>query len=319
MQWVDGMARDSMWRCDGAAPGGVVPGADGVPAFSLHAPRKRAAIPLLIAVPHAGRSYPPSLMKRMRDPQLAAARLEDRLVDLMAFQVAQATGAWLLVAHAPRAMLDLNRAADDVDWEMVTGGRAADQPRYAAGHRARNGLGLVPRRLNGTGELWRQKLSRTELADRIARIHRPYHHAVAQTLAALRDQWGSALLIDLHSMPPLGPGLDKEPAAQFVVGDRFGTSCENGLTAVALEHFEQAGAIATHNRPYAGGYVLDTHGAPVRAIHAMQVEICRSVYLDLRLAEPGLGWAGCRVMIEGLVMRLAHQLGGEANWAQAAE
>src|SRR5262245_29016155 len=97
--------------------GGVIPGAPGVPAFSLSGPVP-SAIPVLIAVPHAGRAYPAPLLARMRNPGFAALRLEDRYADRLGEALAQATGAILLTAHAPRAMIDLNRAPDDIDWEM---------------------------------------------------------------------------------------------------------------------------------------------------------------------------------------------------------
>ncbi len=117
-----------------------------------------------------------------------------------------ATGAALLVAHAPRAMIDLNRAPDDIDWDMVAGGGSADSLRgSAAGKRARSGLGLVPRRLPGLGELWRPKLTREDLAatDRSGSTS-PIMPRWRRHWNRLRDRWGTALLIDLHSMPPLG-------------------------------------------------------------------------------------------------------------------
>ncbi len=105
--------------------GGVVPGLGDAPAFTLTTP-PRLSLPVLIAVPHAGRAYPPAVTMRMRDPDLAQLRLEDRHVDRLGIAIARETGAALLVAHAPRALLDLNRADDDIDWDMIEGGRPAD-------------------------------------------------------------------------------------------------------------------------------------------------------------------------------------------------
>lgn len=302
-----------------ARDGGSIPGTQGHPAFSLRRP-SLGPIPILIAVPHAGRQYPGSLTRRMRSPGESALRLEDRMIDLVAEGVAQETGACLLVAHAPRAMIDLNRSADDVDWEMVAEGAPPGATRHAAGRRARSGLGLVPRRLAGLGELWRKRMTRQELGERIDLVHRPYHAALAQTLEALRDRWGSALLIDLHSMPPLGPKTGSDPAADFVLGDRFGASCDASLVRTALNHFERAGRIAAHNRPYAGGYVLDCHGAPTRGLNAMQLEVCREVYLDKAMREPGAGLQATTRIIAALVRRLADELAGRQNiLPQAAE
>jgi len=135
-------------------PGGVLPGAESSPAFVLNAGPQAgrasahgAMLPVLIAVPHAGRTYPDALLRQMRHPHEACLRLEDRLADVLAQEVARLSGAPLLIAQAPRAMIDLNRAPDDMDWAMVSGPVPAGAMRHAAGRRARSGLGLVPRRL----------------------------------------------------------------------------------------------------------------------------------------------------------------------------
>ncbi|MDE2621276.1 MAG: N-formylglutamate amidohydrolase [Sphingomonadales bacterium] len=288
-----------------------------------------SAIPVLIAVPHAGRAYPDDLLARLRQPAAAALRLEDRRVDAVGRAVAAATGAALVVATAPRAMIDLNRATDDVDWEMIepaaTGeGGAAIGRSVAPSRRARSGLGLVPRRLPGLGELWNRPLPAAELAHRIAAVHQPYHQAVAEVLGRLRARWGAALLIDLHSMPPLPP-QGREPGAAFVIGDRFGTTCAGAFVASAFGWFAEAREVAAHNRPYAGGYVLERHAAPRDGIHALQLEIDRSRYLEPRLAELGPGFARVVNLVSGLVTRLAGEVAecgrsaAGGTWADAAE
>jgi N-formylglutamate amidohydrolase len=303
--------------------GGVIPGSQGVPAYSLAAPAP-SALPVLIAVPHAGRGYTGSLLERMRNPGFAKLRLEDRYVDLLAEKVARETGATLLIANAPRAMIDLNRAPDDIDWEMFGHGAAADVGSYTPGRRARSGLGLIPRRLPGLGELWKRGHDESDLAARIADIHEPYHVSLAETLAALRDRWGAALLLDLHSMPPLTL-RGGQAAPEFVLGDRFGTACHGSLVGSAFSYFAELRRGAAHNRPYAGGYVLERHAAPAMGLHGLQLEIDRSSYLDSRLTEPGNGFAAMVHLLTGLVRRLASEVAGlgqvsaVSNWAEAAE
>ena len=162
-------------------------------------------------------------------------------------------------------------------------------------------------------------MTRDELAGRIDQVHRPYHTALAGGLEALRDRWGAALLIDLHSMPPLGPKRGADAAPDFVIGDRFGASCDGALSAAAFDHFAQVGRRVAHNRPYAGGYVLDRHAAPARGLHGLQVEICRSAYLDDQLREPGPGLAIVARVLAGLVRRMAEELGAARGLPQAAE
>jgi N-formylglutamate amidohydrolase len=302
--------------------GGEISGAPGEPAFTLSL-REPTALPILIAVPHAGRCYPAALRKAMRDPDYAALRLEDRYVDLIGQAVAEATGAALLVAHAPRAMIDLNRAPEEFDWDMLTPGqdrRGLGQP----GPRVRSGLGLVPRRVPGLGDLWKQPLDPAELNQRLSAIHRPYHARLFDTLLSLRRRWGAALLIDLHSMPPLGPQGAK-PSPQIVLGDRFGATCHGSLAAVAFAYLAAQRCPAAHNRPYAGGYGLERHAAPGEGLHALQLEIDRSCYLDAQLSEPGAGFDSTVELLIGLVRRLGDHVvalslaDNMKIWPQAAE
>lgn len=307
---------------DGAitgAAGGTIPGTN-APAFTLRAPAG-APLPVLIAAPHGGRAYPQALAARMRDSQYAALRLEDRHIDAMADQVAALTGATLIAAHAPRAMLDLNRAPDDMDWTMVSDGAPSPARHSAANRRARSGLGLVPRRLPGLGEIWKGRMTRAELDARIAGVHLPYHQALGTALEDLRDRWGAVLLIDLHSMPPLRARHAGERPGEFVVGDRFGASCDRRLVTTAIGWLERHDRAVLHNRPYAGGYVLDRHAAPARGIHALQLEVCRSSYLDARLAEPSGRFGGMVRTLAGLVRALAGEVAdmGGARLPLAAE
>ena len=267
-----------------------------------------SSIPILIAVPHAGRSYPPALLEDMRDPAFSTLKLEDRYADRLAEAVAERTGASLLVAQAPRAMIDLNRGTQEMDWTMLAGGR--ETPASGRGkpvaRRARGGLGLVPRRLPDLGEIWKGTLDPADLKDRVEGIYQPYHAELSATLASLRSRWGAALLVDLHSMPPLAPASGR--GAEIVVGDRFGASCDGGLVASAFAHFAAEGVLAVHNRPYAGGYILDTHARPRNGVNAVQIEVCRRTYLDARQSAPGPGLDRMVEVLTGLVDKLAEQV-----------
>ncbi|MEE4537232.1 MAG: N-formylglutamate amidohydrolase [Erythrobacter sp.] len=301
-------------------------GNDWSQAAFVHAAPRSMPLPVLIAVPHAGRAYPASVLDRLRDPEIAQLRLEDRHVDQLGLALAKATGTGLLVAQAPRAMLDLNRAPDDVDWDMIEGARrraSKPQPNLVATNaRARSGLGLVPRRLPGQGEIWRGKLTRAELDRRIENIHRPYHAFLETELRRIRDAWGAALLIDLHSMPPLRRLDYEESAPRIVLGDRFGAACCERLVAHAIRYLADNKCPAAHNRPYSGGYVLDRHASPARNIHALQLEVCRTAYLDDRLAEPSDKLRPLASMLAGLVRELGAetaQIAARQPFAQAAE
>ena len=321
---MDGAARSG--PASGWVTGGTIPGLAGAPAFALRM-QVPSQVPVVIAVPHAGRAYPDALLQTMRNPGAAVLRLEDRYADVLAERVALATGAPLIKAQAPRAMIDLNRAPDDVDWAMLEPGfqpGANTVPaRPVPSRRVRNGLGLIPRRLPGQGDLWRGPLAPAELDARIAQIHSPYHARIAALLDELAQRWGAALLIDLHSMPPLA--RERGESAQLVIGDRFGAACDGRLSGAAFDFLAGRRVPHAHNRPYAGGYGLERHANPQHGIHAVQIELDRSCYLDSRLAELGPGLEQMVTLVTGLVQRLAAEtaeLGQERlsrNWPEAAE
>jgi len=308
-------------RDSSTSEGGTIPGSGGQSAFRMVCPQP-SPIPIVISVPHAGRTYPARLVERMRNPGPASLRLEDRHADRLAAEVARQTGASLVVAMAPRAMIDLNRAEEEMDWDMLVRGAPPGGGAGNVGRRARSGLGLVPRRLPGLGEIWSGRMEEADLQARIEGVHRPYHLAIERCLRRLRDRWGAALLIDLHSMPPLGPRIAGDGAPQFVVGDRFGATCDGALCAAAFDEFASMRRRAAHNRPYAGGYVLDRHSAPASGLHAMQLEVCRSTYLDEHLDSTGPGFDEVAAALVSLVRRLAGEvaaLGKGSQLPQAAE
>ncbi len=263
-----------------------------------------ARLPVLVAVPHAGRDYPDEILQNLRVAPHVLERLEDRHADMLLPDLA-AIGCVTLVAHAARAWIDLNRAPSEVDPQMIS-----DAPRTAFAQpsaKVRGGLGLVPRRLAEHGELWRRPLPRAAIAARVARLHDPYHQTLARTLAALHARFGCALLIDLHSMPPVKPESDAA-VPQIVVGDRYGRAADARLCDLAMRTLAQSGFEVALNHPYAGGYVLDRHGRPARNVHALQIEVDRSLYLDSHMRDPGEGLGQVRAMITGLVQTLAEDL-----------
>lgn len=259
------------------------------------------ASPVVISVPHAGRDYPLALRAALRVPVAGIVGLEDRHVDHVALAARRAE--IMLVQRLPRAWIDLNRGEDERDPRVDEGASAAAQSA-----KLRSGLGLVPRRASGAGDIWRRRFPDADIRARIERDHRPYHAMLRDTLAATRAAFGVAVLVDLHSMPPI------EGGAQIVLGDRFGRSCAARFVARLEAECGAAGVRVAVNAPYAGGHILDAQADPAGGIHAVQIEIDRSLYLDSRLTEPGPGLA----RTVALVRRLLAVLEDEATGTLAA-
>ena len=266
--------------------------------------------PVILSVPHAGRAYSPALLKAARLPRTILELLEDRLVDRLVWKAVEA-GATAFVARAPRAEIDLNRDEGEIEPSLIAPPPPPDRIQQSV--RARGGIGLVPSRITGAGAIWKERIPRSELDRRIETVHRPYHLALDAALRQARDRFGIALLLDCHSMPPR-----PRAEAAIVFGDRYGTTSGPGPLAAAVAASRALGYATACNAPYAGGYVVARHGRPARSIHALQMEMDRSCYLDPELRAPGPGFAAACRLVAALVAALeAHLL--DAAPAIAAE
>jgi N-formylglutamate amidohydrolase len=263
---------------------------------------------VLLSVPHSGRLYPDWLLRLSRRGGEPLKVLEDPLVDRLVWR-AQALGLSAVVAVAPRAAIDCNRAEDELDPAAISlaPGMGHD------GWRVRAGLGLIPSRTAQAGELWRRRIGPSELHARLESAYRPYHRLLAAELERLRRRHGEVLLLDCHSMP-WRPGQ-----AELVLGDLHGRSAGAFLSDVARRTAEAAGFRTACNDPYAGGHIVAAHGAPARGIHAIQVELDRRCYLDPRSEEPGEGFDRSAHLLEVLARTLGQALLERGSKALAAE
>jgi len=271
--------------------------------FAWHG-RPTALSPVVLAVPHAGRDYPAPLLAQARVPVATLRGLEDRYADRLVARAA-AQDFPVLVATAPRALVDLNRDPDDRDDRG---------PSRIAGSRAALGMGVFPRSAPSAGNLWRAPFDTGELDARIAQVHRPYHAALAAALIAACARHGSALLLDIHSMPRRA-GRGWPASADIVLGDRSGTSAGRAFVCQAEDVVGSTGLSCARNTPYAGGYSTMRHGDPANAVHAIQVEVARDLYLDSD-GDPVL--AGVE-RIAGVIAQIAGALAAAAGGAASLE
>ncbi len=266
----------------------------------------RAGLPVLLSIPHSGRDYPDWLVGLARGGKPSLEPLEDPLVDRIAWR-ALAAGVGAVIAQAPRAAIDCNRSEEELDPAAIAG---IDGP--AVGPKAAGGLGLVPARTARDGALWRRPISRAELEGRLHDAHRPFHRAIAAGLDALMLRFGTALLLDCHSMPPRpnrGP--------QIIIGDRHRNSAAPWLSALAARIARESGFSVGLNDPFAGGHIVAAHGAPATQVHALQIEIDRSTYCQRDLRTPGPGFERVARLVETMALRLGEAL--SSSLAEAAE
>ena len=143
-------------------------------AFHLYLPESRTTS-VVFASPHSGRLYPAEFLNASILDERLIRTSEDAFVDLLLEQVT-AFGAPLLTATAPRAYVDLNRAADELDPAVVEGVAV-----FAHNPRINSGLGVIPRVVAGGRAIYHGKIPITEARQRLSLWWHPYHDCL-QTL-----------------------------------------------------------------------------------------------------------------------------------------
>ena len=242
------------------------------------------ATPLVFSSPHSGSVYPQRFLASARLDSMTLRRSEDAYVDEL-FAGVVARGAPLVRARFPRAYLDLNREPYELDPRMFD----ARLPGFANTRSVRvaGGLGTIARVVGNSQEIYAHRLKVDEVLARIEKLYKPYHRALQALLARARQAFGLAVLIDCHSMPsistlPLPDSADRKIKADFVLGDRYGTSCETELIDCVEYELRQLGYTILRNKPYAGGFITEHYGDPANNFHAMQIEVNRGLYMDER-------------------------------------
>ena len=263
--------------------------------FRIERPAEQR-IPFVFASPHSGRFYPPGFLASSRLGLLSLRRSEDAYVDEL-FADAVTLGAPLIAAEFPRVYIDANRAPAELDNQMFEPALHLDvdtaSPRVAAG------LGVIPRIVRDGAEIYRSKLPPEEAQRRITRFYRPYHAALANLIEETFRRFGTAVVVDCHSMPSgaLAPSI--------VFGDRHGASASAALLRQAETAFEKQGFTTGRNTPYAGGFTTYHYAQREAGIHTFQIEVNRGLYLDEEQVERGARFAEMRGRITAALTQLA--------------
>ena len=269
--------------------------------FILHLPDRRET-PVIFSSPHSGRDYSPAFLQASVLDERVIRSSEDAFVDLL-FDSAPAWGAPLLAARAPRAFLDLNRGADELDPAVIEGiGRLAHNPRVSSG------LGVIPRVVANGRPIYRGKLTRTEAEARLQRWWHPWHDKLRSLIEESRSLFGEAVLIDCHSMPHEAIEAHARPGhlrPEVVLGDRFGAAAGREVMDRVEAAFRAAGLRVARNAPFAGAHIAQAYGRPARGQHVIQVEIDRALYMDEARVQPLADFEAFRALVAEVVADIA--------------
>ena len=229
--------------------------------FHLH----QGSVPLLISLPHDGSDIPAPLAARLQAPARRAPDT-DWHVGRLYQPLAEALGASVLRPLASRYVIDLNRPADgqplypgQAETGLVPLYGFDGQPLYLPGHEP----------------------DAAEVQQRVNDFWRPYHQALSQELARLRDEHGWAVLWEGHSIRSQVPMLFDGRLPDLNLGTAGGASCGAVLQQRLQQRLEQQSDYSfVLNGRFKGGYITRHYGRPEQQVHAVQLELAQAIYMD---------------------------------------
>jgi N-formylglutamate deformylase len=270
------------------------------------------AIPLVLDSPHSGTTYPEEFDHA---PARAIVRQAEDTHVATLWRAAPSFGATLLEARFPRAFIDPNRGLADIDPELL----ADPWPDpIAPTRKTQQGIGLVWRMAGDGVPMYARKLASAEVKARIDRYWRPYHAELEALLDARLRRFGAVWHINCHSMPAVGDARADDPGrerADFVVGDRDGTTCEPAFTQLVADTLRQLGYAVAINDPYKGVEIVRKHGRPAEHRHSLQLEIKRTLYMDEQTLEPHAGFPRLEADLARLAATIARHVQGRSGRA----
>lgn len=260
-------------------------------------------VPVVFDSPHSGTNYPVDFETIV--PRLTLRRAEDTHVEAL-YAAAPDHGAVLIAADFPRSYIDPNRSLLDIDAALL------DSPwpgPLNASRKTEKGIGLVWRLLDTGEPIYARKLTIAEVQARISNCYAPYHRAVREAINSAHKHYGAVWHINCHSMPATssviseeGPGVAR---ADFVLGDRDGTSCAPEFTTFVALTLRGMGYDVKVNDPYKGVELVRAYSDPAEHKHSLQIEVNRKLYMNENSRERNDGFGKLQKDLTRLIQAIS--------------
>lgn len=268
------------------------------------------ALPLVLDSPHSGRDFPADFDAIVSEFDLREG--EDCYVDEL-YLPATGLGVSLLAARFPRTYLDANRHRGDIDLDLMEDGRWPHE--HVPSGKARIGKALIWRTLVSGQAIYGRRLAVDEVLGRIERCHAPYHRALRDLLDRTHARFGAVFHINCHSMPAIGGEMSEgeagKPRADFVLGDREGTSCDPAFTEFVRATLAAMGYEVAVNDPYKGVELVRAYSDPAAHRHSLQLEINKRLYMTESTREKHEGFAPLQANLTRLIEAISDYIEAE--------
>ena len=217
--------------------------------------------PVVLGMPHTGTYVPRDVRAKLNDTGKALADTDWNIHKLYDGLLADAT---VVRATFHRYVIDANR-----------------DPSGQSLYPGQNTTGLVPLTDFDGQEIWHVPPSGGEVEHRRETWHAPYHAALQAELERVRAAHGVAVLYDCHSIRSHIPFLFEGTLPDFNIGTNGGTTCAPVLAHAVEQVCEAAeGYSCVTNGRFKGGWTTRHYGRPEEGLHAIQMELAQSTYMQ---------------------------------------
>ena len=227
---------------------------------------KTERVPIILSVPHSGTEFPDELKSHYNSEMTAQIDDTDWFVHEL-YNFAPQLGITVIHAKHSRWVIDLNR--DPFSKPLYTDGRIITE--------------LTPKTDFLGREIYNDKKfvpNDAEIQRRLENYYRPYHKKIESLLEERRREFGKALLWDAHSIRRFVPTICEEAFPDFILGDDDEKSAAPEIIEISLSGLRAGKYEVSHNFPFKGGYITRFFGKPEKGVHALQLEMVKTNYME---------------------------------------
>ncbi len=245
--------------------------------------KQKNKLPFILTSPHSGTKFPKGFLKNhnLNVSKKKLLMVSDLYVDELIKNI-KPLDLIKITSQYSRAYIDLNRDVNEIDYTTLIEKPKSYKNFFVSGY-TKNGYGLVHTNTNDHKTIYKNKLSFSEIQQRISNIYEPWHHNLKNKLEYLKKNNDQIHLIDFHSMPSDVFSNNYYEKKDIILSDQFGKSSDSRHTTILKGLFEEQGFSVGRNIPYQGGYIIKNYGKLDNRVHAIQIEIRRDLYMDEKL------------------------------------
>lgn len=227
---------------------------------------KSKKVAMLLSIPHSGIRFPKNIKGKYKATMIKQPDDTDWYLQEL-YDFASKMGITVIEAVYSRWVIDLNRTPENqnlyYDGRIITA--------------------LCPSTdFFGTPIYTHAKNepSKNEIQRRLKEYYTPYHDKINDLLIGLKKEFGQVLFWDAHSIRRNVQTIQHEDFPDFILGDNDESTASKKLIETALKSLNSSGFNVQHNHPFKGGYLTRSKGNPSQAIHALQLEMCKDLYMQ---------------------------------------